>query len=62
MKSRAKSKTYWLGMISIILGTVVSNPEIIGPYFGDHAGLIMMILGIAGMVIREYTSESLSTK
>ena len=62
MKNRFKSKTYWLSLAGILLGTAVANPDIVGPYLGEHSGLIMMGLGVSGMIIRELTTSALDEK
>lgn len=64
LKQRLKSKTYWLALITALLGIVQSNPAVLGwaGLTASQAGTAMIIVGLAAAVLRELTTGSLAEK
>jgi hypothetical protein len=63
VKGSIKSKTNWLGLALLIFGTLQANHEAFGAVLDPkYLGLINMAFGIAVIVLRYFTSESLAEK
>lgn len=64
LKQRLKSKTYWLALLTTLLGIVQANPAILGwaGLSGSDAGNVLIGIGILGAVIRELTTGPLQEK
>lgn len=58
MKSYLKSKTFWLGLITMILPWV----DLINAVLKEYSKLASTILGIIIIVLRFLTKESLAIK
>lgn len=62
LKQQAKSKINWLGTAVLAMGVVQSNIDSLGPYVGEHLGLVNMGLGVAIVVARQVTTKPVSAK
>ena len=58
-----KSKTQWLGLSLMIFGTLQANHAAFGAVIDPkYLGLINMAFGVAVVVCRFFTTESLASK
>ena len=65
VKGAVRSKSNWLSLVSIILGYLMlpANMEILAQYIPPATlPLLSMLTGLALLVVRFYTSESLEDK
>lgn len=59
---RAKSKTYWLGIVIMLLGFAQANFPMIAGYLGEFQGAVNFLIGALVLILRELTKEPLSDK
>jgi uncharacterized membrane protein len=62
IKERLSSKTYWLGLLVIVLTFTQDNFGLIQQYLGDNANAANYAVGVLILVLRELTKEPLSGK
>lgn len=63
VKGSLKSKTNWLGLILLVLGTVQANASALGVIIDPKwMGMANMGIAIAVIVVRFFTTESLAEK
>lgn len=62
VKDRALSKTYWFGIGLMSLSYVQDNFTMVETFLGEYSGLVYIGIGLAALVLREYTTKSLSEK
>jgi hypothetical protein len=59
----AKSKLVWLGLAVLVMGQVQTQMDVLSPFVPEKwIGLANSLLGIAIMVARFFTTESLTEK
>ena len=62
---RLKSKTYLLAVLTALLGVIQAYPQLIFDTFRLTAvqqGWLMILVGIAAAIVREYTTKPLDQK
>jgi hypothetical protein len=58
-----KSKTNWLGLILLVLGTIQANAAAFGAVIDQKwMGMANMVIAILVIVVRFYTDQSLAEK
>lgn len=58
-----RSKLMWLGLITTVLGALQANAQAIAPFIPEkYFGLANMLVGVAIMVARFLTTETLADK
>jgi hypothetical protein len=63
VKGARKSKTVWLGFIIMLFGYMQANLHTLAPWVDQkYIGLSNMLLGLAVMIVRFYTDQSLADK
>ena len=63
VRGSLKSKTNWLGLALLIFGTLQANSAAFGAVIDPkYLGLINIAFGIAVIVLRFFTTESLADK
>ena len=62
-KGTVKSKTIYLALAVIVLGYLQSHKDVVAPLIRpEHLGLLDMVVGLAILVCRFFTSETLAEK
>lgn len=63
VKGSLKSKTNWIGLALLVFGTLQVNYEAFGAVIDPkYLGLVNVAFGIAVIVLRFFTTESLAEK
>lgn len=62
IKQRLRSKTYYLGLVIMVLGYLEQNAALLKTMLGDYYGLFVMGVGVAVLVLREITKEPIDAK
>lgn len=63
IKGAIKSKTNWLGLILLVLGTIQANAAAFGVIIEPkYMGLANMVIAILVIVVRFFTDQSLAEK
>lgn len=62
VQARLYSKTYWLGLIVLVLTYTQSNFALIKSYLGEYESAVNYAIGLSILVLREVTKKPLSDK
>ena len=61
-KAWYKSKTIWFNLALGLIGVLEASTGTLKPLLGDHYGLAMMAVAMAGMVLRTVSTATLEKK